>query len=292
MLQAALLAVLTLGGCVADAQSDQPAAARPEFEVASIKPAAPDQRGIFIRPGANGGIIIGNMPIREMIVTAWRIQPFQLMGGPSWIESARYDVTAKPEGQVKRSDIPLMLQALLEDRLQLKAHKETKELPIYALVLARKDGRLGPQLVASKEGSCTPFDPSKPPQAPDRAKPPKICGGMRMGPDRIEAANVDISQLQPMLSRTLGRTVIDKTGLTGKFDINAHWTPDPTQLQLMMPPGGPPPGGRPDMPQPQFDPNGPSIFTALEEQLGLKLESQKGPVEILVIDHIERPSEN
>lgn len=271
------------------AQSDQPAATRPEFEVASIKPAAADQRGMFIRPGANGGITINNMPLKELIVIAWRIQPFQISGGPSWIESARYDIIAKPEGQRKRSDIPLMLQTLLEDRFQLKIRKETKELPIYALVVARKDGKLGPQLVPSKDGSCAPFDPSKPPPPTDPKSPPKLgCGGMMMGPDRINAVGADIAQLQPILSRTLGRTVIDKTGLTGKFDITAHWTPDQAQLQLMMPPGGPPPG----MPAPQFDPNGPSIFTALEEQLGLKLESQKGPVDILVIDHIERPSDN
>jgi len=112
------------------------------------------------------------------------------------------------------------------------------------------------------------------------------CGGMMMGFDRVNAAGVEIAQLIPMLSRTLGRTVVDKTGLTGKFDISAHWTPDQAQMMQALP-GGAPPGM-----QPQFDPNGPSIFTALQEQLGLKLESQKGPVDMIVIDHVERPSEN
>lgn len=287
MLRAAAVAGLLLSRWPAPCQSPS----RPDFEVVSIKPAAPDARGTYFNmPG--GILTIKNMPVKEMIVIAWRVQPFQITGGPSWIESAHYDISAKPEGKPKRSDIPLMLQALLEDRFQLKVHSETKEFPIYALVRARKDGKLGPQLVPSNEGSCTPFDPSKPPPPPDPNNPPKLgCGGMMMGPDRINAVGVDIAQLQPMLSRILGRTVVDKTGLTGKFDITAHWTPD--QAQLMQGPfGGPPPGGPPDMPQPRFDPNGPSIFTALEEQLGLKLESQKGPVDILVIDHIERPSEN
>ncbi|MGP0074893.1 MAG: M56 and DUF3738 domain-containing protein [Bryobacteraceae bacterium] len=274
----------------AQTQSDaSPATPLPQFEVASIKPAAPDQRGMFIRPGANGGLNITNMPLREIMILAWRVEPFQITGGPPWIESARYDISTKPEQKPERDQLLLMLQSLLEDRFQLKIHHETKELPIYALVLANKDGKLGPQLTESKEGSCTTFDPSKPPPPPDPGKPPTLgCGGMMMGIDRVNGAAVPVAQLAPVLSRMLERTVIDKTGLTGKYDIKAQWTPDQSQLQAMAPPGGLPPG----MPPPQFDPNGPSIFTALQEQLGLKLESQKGPVDVIVIDHVEKPSEN
>ena len=275
---------------LAQTQSNISAAAPlPQFEVASIKPAAPDQRGQFIRPGANGGLNINNMPLKELIVIAWRIQPFQISGGPPWIESARYDISAKPEHKPERDQVLLMLQSLLADRFELKVHHETKELPIYALVLANKDGKLGPQLTESKEGSCTPFDPSRPPPPPDPGKPPVMgCGGMMMGPDRITAIGVAVSQLAPVLARTLERTVVDKTGLTGKYDIQAQWTPDQTQLAAMRGNGPLPP----DMPTPQFDPNGPSLFTALQEQLGLKLESQKGPVDVIVIDRVERPSEN
>jgi bla regulator protein BlaR1 len=261
----------------------------PQFEVASIKPAAPDQRGTFIRPGANGGININNMGLKELITFAWRIQPYQISGAPSWIESAHYDISATGNHKPKPDELPLMIQALLADRFQLKVHHETKELPIYALVLANKDGKLGPQLKESKEGSCTPFDPTKPPPPFEPGKPPAMgCGGMFMGPARLDAKSVDLAMLTPSLARMLGRTVVDKTGLTGKFDFQLQWTPDQAQLQAMAPPGGLPPG----MPVPQFDANGPSIFTALQEQLGLKLESQKGPVDILVIDHLERPSEN
>jgi bla regulator protein BlaR1 len=269
------------------AQSETANAPLPRFEVASIKPAAPDQHGTFIRASPGGRLDIQNMPLKELIVLAWRVQPFQLSGGPSWIESAHYDISAKSEGNPKQEENFLMVQSLLVDRFQLKIHHETKELPVYALVVANKDGKIGPQLIESKEGSCTQFDPSKPPPPPEPGKPPALgCGGMWMGPDRINAVGIPISQLSPVLSRMLGRTVVDKTGLTAKYDVKAQWTPDQNQLQALG--GGAPPGE----PVPQFDPNGPSIFTALQEQLGLKLESQKGPVDILVIDHVEKPSEN
>lgn len=269
--------LIVSGGAIA--QGDAP----PAFEVASIKPAAPDARGMFIRAAPGGRLNINNMPLKEMIVLAFRIQPFQISGGPAWLDSARYDISAKPENSPKQSEIPLMLQSLLADRFQLKIHRETKELPIYALVVAKKDGKLGPRLTESKEGSCTTFDLSKPPPPPGPGKPPTLgCGGMMMSPRSLTAASVPIANLIPALSRTLGRTVVDQTGLTGNFDISMEWTPDESQVQFA--PDGPKP--------PPSDATGPSIFTALQEQLGLKLESQKGPVEMLVIDRAEKPSEN
>jgi uncharacterized protein (TIGR03435 family) len=241
-----------------------------------------------MRDAPGGRLDITNLPLKEMIIIAWRIQPFQITGGPAWIDSAHYDISAKPDHNPKEDEESLMLQALLADRFQLKIHHETKELPVYALLVANKDGKLGPQLTASKEGGCTPFDPSKPPLPPERGKPPTLgCGNMMMGFDRLNAAGVEISVMIPTLSRMLGRTVLDRTELTGKFDISMHWTPDQSQA-MQPPPGGAPPG----MQLPPIDPNGPSIFTALQEQLGLKLESQKGPVDIIVIDHVEKPSEN
>jgi bla regulator protein blaR1 len=284
---AAPIGIGLMNAPASQAQSQASDTPRPQFEVASIKPAAPDQHGTFIHASPGGRLDIDNMALKELIVLAWRVQPFQLSGGPSWIESAHYDISAKSEGNPKQDENFLMVQSLLADRFQLKIHHETKELPVYALVLANKDGKLGPQLTESKEGSCTEFDPSKPPPLPEPGKPPALgCGGMWMGPDRINAVGIPISQLSPVLSRMLGRTVIDKTGLTGKFNIKAQWTPDQNQLQALAD------GDRPGEPVPQFDPNGPSIFTAIQEQLGLKLESQKGPVDILVIDHVEKPSEN
>jgi len=271
------------------AQSQPATQPAPQFEVASIKPAAPDQRGMFTRIAPGGRVNINNMPLKEMMVLAWRIQSYQISGGPSWIESARYDISAKAESNPKQDELPLMFQALLTERFQLKLHHETKELPIYALVLANKDSKLGPQLTESKEGSCTPFDPAKPPPPPNPGKPQTLgCGGIMMGPTGLTATSAPIDQMIPVLSRILERTVVDQTGLKGKFDLTLHWTPDPSQ-GLQPPPGSLPPGA----PQPPpADPNGPSIFTALQEQLGLKLESQKGPVDMIVIDSVEKPSEN
>jgi uncharacterized protein (TIGR03435 family) len=264
----------------ATAQSDT----RPEFEVASIKPAAPGARGTFIRMAPGGTVNITNMPLKEMIVLAWRVQPFQISGGPTWLDSARYDISAKPENSPQPGGIPPMLQALLADGFQLKIHRETKDLPLYALVVARKDGKLGPRLTESKEGSCTPIDPSKPPPPREPGKSPTLgCGGVMMGPRGLTATSAPIANMIPALSRILGRTVVDKTGLTGKFDISLEWTPDESQA-MPFPADAPKPS--------PSDVTGPSIFTALQEQLGLKLESQKGSVEMIVIDHAEKPSEN
>ncbi len=273
-------AFLTLA-VAAIAQTDP----RPEFEVASIKPSAPGGRGMFIRNSPGGRINVTNMTLKELIVVAYRIQPFQISGGPSWFDSARYDISAKAETAPKEGELPLLLQSLLADRFQLVVERGTKELPIYALVMARKDGKFGPGLTEAKEGGCTPFDPAKPPPPPQPGQPPELrCGNMMMQPRALHAVSIPIANLIPMLSRFLGRSIVDKTGLTGKYDINLEWTPDETQLaQLQLPP---------DVKLPPFDPNGPSIFTAVQEQLGLKLESQKGPVEIFVVTRAEKPSEN
>jgi uncharacterized protein (TIGR03435 family) len=274
----ALASLLILSGG-AMAQND----GRPEFEVASIKPAAPDARGRFIRT-TPGRVNVTNMTLKDLMVLAWRIQPFQISGGPAWLDTARYDISAKPENAPNQGELPLMIQNLLADRFQLKLHTEIRELPVYALVIAKKDGALGPSLTEAKEDSCTPTDPSKPVPPPGPGKLPALgCGGLIMQPRLMRGVSVQLASLTMMLSRLLGRTVVDKTGLTGKFDISMEWTPDETQLMLLPS----------DAPQPPpSDVPGPSIFAALQEQLGLKLESQRGPVEVLMIDRAEKPSEN
>jgi uncharacterized protein (TIGR03435 family) len=273
--------LLTIPWNDAGAQTDQ----HLEFEVASIKPAAPDERGMYIRPGPGGGIRVTNMTLKELMVIAYRIQPFQISGGPPWLDSARYDVIAKPEKKPQQGEIQAMLQALLADRFQLTVRRETRELPVYALVLARKDGKLGTGLVESKEGVCTPPDPNKPPPPLEPGKRPALsCGQMMMGRNHLSAVNIPAANMIPMLSRMLGRTIIDKTGLTAKYDITMDWAPDESQTMLLPPTEAPKPAAS--------DTPGPSIFTALQEQLGLKLESQKGPVEIFVVERAEKPSEN
>jgi len=274
-----ILAMILMAGGLAIAQTEP----GPRFEVASIKPAAPDARGVFIRNMPGGRLNITNMTLKDMIVFAWHVQPFQISGGASWIDSARFDISAKPETPPKDGELPLMLRALLKDRFQLELHEETKELPVYALVV-KKEGKLGPGLTEAKEGGCTPIDTSKPPPPPAPGKPRALgCGSFMMSPRQLTASSVPVWNLVEPLSRILGRTVIDKTGLTGNFDITLQWTPDEGQPY------------RPGLDGPAAPPSdsaAPSIFTALQEQLGLKLDSQKGPVAIFVIDRAEKPSEN
>jgi uncharacterized protein (TIGR03435 family) len=277
----AFLMFAAVGSAQNDPTSTPPAT---KFDVASIKPAAPDSRGMFIRNMPGGRLKVTNMTLKMLIEIAYRLQSFQISGASGWMESLHYDIDAKPDSPAKQSDGPAMLQGLLADRFQLVFHRETKELPIYALVLAHKGGKLGPGMTEMKEGSCTPFDPSKPPPSPGKG-PALSCGTQFISPRSVTAIAVPVANLVPMLSRILGRTVIDKTGLTGRYDMKMEFTPDDSQLAMMAPPGAPPP-------PPPDSSSAPSLFTALQEQLGLKLESQKGPVEILVIDRAEKPSEN
>lgn len=270
--------LLTLLPAAALAQS-------PAFEAATIKPAAPDARGRFISPGPGGGIKVTNMSLKDMIEFAWGLQPFQVSGGPAWLDSVRYDIVAKPEaradgkGRPSENELKTMLQALLTDRFQLRVHMETKELPIYALVLSRKDGKLGPDLVETKEGSCQKFDPNQPPPRPQPGAPPaRICGNMFIGPGQLMMFSHPISELTPLLSRMVERKVVDQTGLKGNYDITLQFPRDET-----------PPA--PDAPPARLDMSA-AIFSTFPDRLGLKFESQKGQVEVIVIDAAEKPSDN
>ena len=215
------------------------------------------------------------MTLKEMIVNAYSVQPFQVSGGPGWVDSVHYDISAKAAAQVSREEVLLMLQALLADRFQLAFRRETRQLPVFALVLARKDGKLGPRLTPSKEGACTPFDPVKP-FAVDNMR---LCGAFSLGPDGLTLVSGSIASLTPRLSRLLGRTVIDKTGLKRNFDISIEWSPD--EMLAMQPAN-----------QGPVDNIGPSIFAVFRQDLGLDFKAEKGPVEILVIQRAEKPSDN
>ncbi len=259
----------------------QSAAPRPAFDVASIKLNKSADPRVMVRPARGGRFTATNIPLQFLITLAYGVKDFQISGAPPWLTSERYDIEAKAEGDPGIETLGPMLQTLLEDRLQFKYHRETKEVPVYALVVA-KAGKLH-----QAEGECGPRASGPPPPPEPGKTPTPPCGGFFMFPGRLGGQKVAITQLIDSLSRFTGRTVLDQTNLTGKYDINLEYTPE--QGQFQAPPGGAP-NGLP--PLPPSDPNGPSLFTALQEQLGLKLESQKGPVEILVIDHVERPSEN
>jgi uncharacterized protein (TIGR03435 family) len=252
---------------------------KPAFEVASIRPSSLSLPGGRVRRDPSLLSIV-NLTLKEMVIYAWGVEPFQVLGGPEWIDSARYDIRAKPDGVVQYHEAMLMMQSLLADRFQLTMHRETRELPGYALVLARKDGKLGPGIVEEKEGSCVVAGPNSVPGRPESGKP--LCRSIAMNPRSLRTFGFSLDALAKSLSEILGRHVVDQTGLIGTFNINLEWTPNESQA-LQLPPGvsAPPP---PDSPV--------SIFTAIQEQLGLKLESRKGPVEVWVIDHAEKPSEN
>lgn len=253
------------------------------FEVASIKPSPPDEQHFMIQFQPGGGLRATGVTLKMLITQAYDVREFQVSGGPGWINTERYDIVARPEHNAD-SDLPpedprkmsdeqrktlgeqlrARLVALLADRFRLKVHRETQQAPAYALVV----GKNGPKLKQAEAGS-------------------EARGRMRMGRGELNGDGVKLEFLAQVLANQLGRPVVDKTGLTGNYDIKLAWTPDPGQPA--PPPLGPPPGLEPS---PVPDPSGPSIFTAIEEQLGLRLESQKGPIETIVIDSVEKPSEN
>jgi uncharacterized protein (TIGR03435 family) len=257
--------------------------ARPQFDVASIKPSAGGPGRMF-GSGGPGMFNTENMPVKGIIAEAYGVKQFQISGGPSWIDSEGYTITAKTSGEGKPKErfekMLLMLQVLLEDRFQLRFHRATKEMPIYALTVA-KSGKLPP-------ADCVQFDENNRPAPPAPGQPPiRFCGNIRGGRNGLnstmDAWGISTADLIRWLSNVTGRTIVDKTGVTGTFDVKLEYLPEMAQSAQPMGDGAPPPA---------VENAAPSLFTALQERLGLKLESERGPVEILVIDRIERPTEN
>lgn len=262
-------------------------AARPQFEVASIKPnhSADMRMGISLEPG--GRLVATNVPIRFLFQFAYELKDNQVSGLPSWADSARFDITAKPESGagIKSDDIRVMVQGLLADRFQLTFHKETKEMPIYALVVSKS----GLKMEVSKGNADFGDDPKpRPEPGPGRGRGGQGLGGgggegIRMSRGELKGANVKVDMIADQLSRVVGRVVVDKTGLTGDYDFTLKYTPE-----------GASPMPRPDAAEatPASESQTASIFVAIQEQLGLKLEAQKGPVDLYIVDRLEKPSEN
>jgi uncharacterized protein (TIGR03435 family) len=290
-LVAAAVALVTISAIASGARAQESA---PAFEVASVKPnKSGDQRIMFgVQPG--GRFTATNTTVQELIRQAYDIQfPGQLEGGPDWIRSERFDVLAKaPEGtaDLTRDIVSPMLQSLLADRFMLTIRRERREMATYDLLLARDDGTLGDRITVST-ADCAPRGrgpgargaaPSGPPPGPPAPGSPPSCG-MFMGLGRVSAGNVTMAEVARMLSPRMNRIVTDKTGLTGPYQFEIEFTPE---QMPNVPPGGLPPGIEP----PPSD--GPSLFTALQEQLGLKLESSRAQVDVFVIERIERPTED
>ncbi len=249
-----------------------PSRPAPAFEVASIRPnMSGDLRTNSSIEGDRFTTI--NTTVRQLIRSAYQVRDLQIADAPEWIDSSRFDILAKAAAPLKTGGVPLELRQLLADRFGLKVHNEIRELPIYALIVARPDGKLGsalrvvdvdrcPEVMARAEASARS---GQPPASPVPSQ--RIECGLRSRPGTLTGGSITIEPLAQRLSEIIGRVVLDRTGLTRRFDLDLTWAPDQSP-----------------------DAAGPSIFTALQEQLGLKLESTRGPVEVLVIDHIERPT--
>jgi uncharacterized protein (TIGR03435 family) len=239
------------------------------FDVVSVKPNTSGDVSVSMAPSP-GGITITNYTLQFIVRVAYKVQDWQIIGGPSWLTTDRFDVAARTSTGQLPIGLQPMLQSFLRDRFRLVAHTETRQLPIYLLVRARKNGALGSHLKIPSD--CTPPLPQRDPPAHST---PTCTNEVR--PGALLSRGVTTLGLAVNLSPFLDRTVVDRTGISGLIDYDLSWTPELARDQNA--------GERP-----QTNANGPSLFTALQEQLGLKLESTRGPVEVLVIDHVERPT--
>jgi len=246
--------------------------AQSTFEVVSVKPnvSANGPSDPQISPGRFSW---SNVTVRQLIQVAYEVRPYQVVALTDWADTARVDVAATASFPASPQQMKTMLQSLLADRFDLAVHRDTRELPAYTLVLARRDGRLGPGLQPTtldcESIAAKPLD-SGTAQADYAGCSPQ------MGLSKLKARGFRMSGLAGGLMRILDRPVVDRTGLSGTFDVELSWTPDPTML----------PNGVPVPPNATSGP--PSIFTALEEQLGLRLVSERTAIDVLVIDRINR----
>jgi uncharacterized protein (TIGR03435 family) len=290
---AAIAVPIVLGAIIAApgrAQSQTATAAAPDYkyEVASIKPSKSDS-GRWSAP-ADSFIGTGVTPLRLIQVAYKIVGGYGLSGGPNWLTSEHYDIDAKMDADVADAIAKLnkddravarqkMLQALLAERFGLTVHRETRELPVYILIVAKS----GPKLQEAKPGDTYANGVKLPggPMGPGTTT--EASGGIFT----IRAQGVSVAVIIPTLTGFVGLPVLDKTGLAGNYDFKLQWTREDSQLQTSAASSssGQPPPAPPDS-------AGPNLFTAIQQQLGLKLEPGKGPVEVIVIDHIERPSGN
>ncbi len=255
----------------------QPVDPEKRFEVVSIKPFDPSG-AVTTRSGTTGSRydFLG-LPLRWLVAQAFRAPLDRVVGLPEWVESERYAIAGTIPDGVPGSALPVLMTNLLKDRFRMVAHTETREMPVYNLVLARSDKRLGPSLKETSAECRAAMEASL--AAPQRGgSPPTVSGacpppGLNIG--FLSQGGIDMAVLTQDLINMVGRPVIDRTGLTGRYDFTLTWTPAPGT-------GGPP--------GPPVDPDAPSVFTAVQEQLGLKLESARGPVEVVVIDRLEKPT--
>lgn len=259
----AALVVLT-SGTFAFAQSPSPRPAFKEFEVATIKPVDPGEKaGRYIIMQGTHRFVEKNYTLKLLIAAAYELNPRTISGGPSWIDSSHFDILGETPGEIRptHDEQMVMLRNLLTERFKLAFHREQRDFSIYELTVAKN----GPKLKASTAPADTPA------ALISTVYPQRIV---------MPARNATMGDFVSILQRAvLDRPVVDKTGLSGRYDFDLSWAPDESQF------GGEIPAASPDAPSPPF-------FTAIQEQLGLKLVATKGPVEALIVDKAELPSAN
>jgi uncharacterized protein (TIGR03435 family) len=276
----------------AESQGQSTPAIAPSYEVASIRPNKSGDDTTRLMNSPNGSTAT-SITLQTLIREAYGVQDHQILGAPSWLNSEKYDVQAKMDSVVadelrklSREQIKVerrrTLQSLLADRLKLTLHRETRELSVLALVIAKK----GLKLQEAKPGDAYPNGI----KGPDgQGHPNMMVQRMGMeGKSELTGQAIPMASLIEVLSSQLHRTILDKTGFAGRYDFTLEWTPEESQPNFMGTEAGQ--QGPDNTASPES--SGPSIFAAIQEQLELKLETQKGPVEVLVIEHIEKPTEN
>lgn len=280
-MRGAILARVAVIAAVTVAAGQAP---QPVFDVASVKENTSVSDSGGIAPETPGRVRITNTPLRFILLHAFRLMDHQLIGAPEWTETARFDINAtfqRDDAARNEDDTRAMLRTLLVDRFGLKTHRETREMPIYSLVMARRDAALGPWLVRSSV-DCDRIAEKRPqmgagstsPVAPGGKRPVCMIVTNRRGRFITAGARTMQDLLGPLQAMT-GRPVIDRTGLSGTFDFDLQWTSGPVA----------PAPGTPASPD-----DGPSIFVALQEQLGLKLEPARAPFDVVVVDAVQRPT--
>ena len=266
------IAALT-SGVAAQSPAAGPAATaeRLTFEVASIKPNKSGDLRSRVDAQPNGRVFATNVPLLDLVRTAFELQPQETITGdraPAWLSSERWDIEATSAGEPQPQQMRAMLRNLLIDRFKLVSRRDVRMMSAYALVLARSDGQLGPQLQRSTLNCEAQVAAARVPGTTPGTV--QQCGG-RSGRGTITTFGVPLSAFSKSLSAAAGRYVFDATGLTDRFDLTLTWTPDVDGVAPI---------------------DGVSLFTAIQEQLGLRLEPRQAPVEVLVVESAERPMED
>jgi uncharacterized protein (TIGR03435 family) len=271
------VAVLILGASAAAPHAQDPDAPAPAFEVVSVKPndSGDTRTSSMVQPGAR--YTATNMTLGMLIKTAYQVHDDQIVGGPDWLNADRFDITARGDGNPSTTafvtQARLMLRSALTDRFRLTLYRETREIPIYTLVFARRDARFGRQFRRTDPDGCS--GAAKPLPSPSDALEPVPdlpCGGGFSRAGHLGGRGADFAVLVRALSTWTDRVLIDRTGLAGRFDWDLQWTPEPPTPGIAIVPNRLP------------------LVTAMQDQLGFRLEPGRAPAEVLVIDRAERPT--